>query len=543
MTGHLADNLLAALGRRANMMPVVRLLCGQMPARNTPAWPGLPFSVTYLATATTPSSSGAADQHPVAPFVAQETAAVSSGLWAIILSLLLLGLLFGLIAHSQHLLVAKRDSILESLAAAREALAASERAVRADRASRAALAEERAELYAAALRRIGELEKQVSGLQNPTPPPKPGYADAATNTPIPAPPPAPKVAATNTEALKPTAAESETLAKKLEDAVEAQKDAAAVQLAQVYRDTTQALKARSGVRARAKLDMRYRAGIRAGLFAAGLPTDGVAFQKAEEASVAPRPNPPPLGVHLDKEGVSTELASSFREWVYYWALDNLTASPPVHANFPSEKLTIGAGVAIFHFASERVVLCYHSRDKYWFLPKGRRNANEATTRAAEREGFEESGYKNRLLPLPMKHRQTKDPEKGDEHFVTEPLWTQLLPLTATSQYMLFWYAAETVPRDVEDESARVYRAPDPFPAGMTIRQRIAMDKMTGDDGKQSVYEPVRHEGTGVEEEELMYKSYLLPIAEARRKLKGSVMEDVIWRAWEGVRLRMELEGG
>ena len=82
-----------------------------------------------------------------------------------------------------------------------------------------------------------------------------------------------------------------------------------------------------------------------------------------------------------------------------------TASQPVTANFPSEKLTIGAGVAIFHLASERVIVCYHSKEHYWFLPKGRKNAGEDICRAAEREGFEESGFRNRLLPLPMKHRQ------------------------------------------------------------------------------------------------------------------------------------------
>ncbi|KAK5012705.1 hypothetical protein LTR39_004012, partial [Cryomyces antarcticus] len=64
-------------------------------------------------------------------------------------------------------------------------------------------------------------------------------------------------------------------------------------------------------------------------------------------------------------------------------------STPVYANFPSSNLTIGAGVAIFHLASARVVVCYHSRDKYWFLPKGRRDVNEATRAAAEREDFEE----------------------------------------------------------------------------------------------------------------------------------------------------------
>lgn len=64
-------------------------------------------------------------------------------------------------------------------------------------------------------------------------------------------------------------------------------------------------------------------------------------------------------------------------------------SPPVIGNWDSAHVTIGAGVAIFHLATERVVLCYHSVKKNWFLPKGRRDANEDTGPAAEREGFEE----------------------------------------------------------------------------------------------------------------------------------------------------------
>ena len=73
------------------------------------------------------------------------------------------------------------------------------------------------------------------------------------------------------------------------------------------------------------------------------------------------------------------------------------SSNPIHANFASEKLTIGAGVAIFHLASARVVICYHSRDGYWFLPKGRRNVGEDTTEAGVREGFEEV----RFFPSPF----------------------------------------------------------------------------------------------------------------------------------------------
>lgn len=68
---------------------------------------------------------------------------------------------------------------------------------------------------------------------------------------------------------------------------------------------------------------------------------------------------------------------------------SLKSDPPIIGNWDSAHTTIGAGVAIFHLASSRVVLCYHSVGKYWFLPKGRRDAGEDTGAGAEREGFEE----------------------------------------------------------------------------------------------------------------------------------------------------------
>lgn len=64
-------------------------------------------------------------------------------------------------------------------------------------------------------------------------------------------------------------------------------------------------------------------------------------------------------------------------------------SRPVYAEYAACNFVSASGVAIFHIKSGRVVLCYHTRDKYWFLPKGRRDAGESSTRAAEREGFEE----------------------------------------------------------------------------------------------------------------------------------------------------------
>ncbi|KAL9055601.1 MAG: hypothetical protein Q9206_003072, partial [Seirophora lacunosa] len=209
---------------------------------------------------------------------------------------------------------------------------------------------------------------------------------------------------------------------------------------------------------------------------------------------------------------------------------------PVVANFDSAHLIIGAGVAIFHLATARVVVCYHSRDQYWFLPKGRRDAGENSGTGAEREGFEEvgslhtqleilsqhswkralqSGYRNRLLPILLRHRQPQahSASTASSPFVTEPVWTQLMPMPRSAQYILFWYVAETLPPDLETSLTQetvtnngAYQVPPPFPAGMTLEERMGLE------GKG--YEPVRHRNTGVNEEEMLYESYLLPLEEA-----------------------------
>lgn len=144
-----------------------------------------------------------------------------------------------------------------------------------------------------------------------------------------------------------------------------------------------------------------------------------------------------------------------------------------------------------------------------------------------------------------------------------------MPQSATAQYILFWYAAETLPEDAEtalnvlhapkastsspsavsvpiedlklEEARRAYAIPPPYPDDLSIAQRVQMDARPDHQGKTSVYEPVRHQGTGVDEEELLYESYLLPIEEARRKLRGSIMADVVRRGWAAVELRMQME--
>ncbi|KAF6237250.1 hypothetical protein HO173_004718 [Letharia columbiana] len=223
------------------------------------------------------------------------------------------------------------------------------------------------------------------------------------------------------------------------------------------------------------------------------------------------------------------------------------ADLPIVGNWDSANTTIGAGVAIFHLASSRVVLCYHSTNNYYFLPKGRRDASEDTGSGAEREGFEESGYRNRLLPLPIPTRQPKahNPSPSSAAttpFVTEPVWTQLVPVTRTAQYILFWYIAETVPPDLEvslsaqeKEQGMAYQYPPKFNPEMTLRERMEVER--------EGYEPVRHENTGVDAEEALYESYLMPVEEAIEKLGRGISADVVRKGWEAIQLKHKMEDG
>lgn len=142
-----------------------------------------------------------------------------------------------------------------------------------------------------------------------------------------------------------------------------------------------------------------------------------------------------------------------------------------------------------------------------------------------------------------------------------------MPVSHTYQYLLFWYAAETLPQDLEDmlnatetptrpstaEHSRgtidtdatstvvkKFAIAPPFPDTLTLKQRAGMDERVGTDGVKCVYEPRRHEGTGVDEEELLYEGHLLPVQDAIETL-GGTSGDVVRRAWEAVCLRRRME--
>ena len=108
------------------------------------------------------------------------------------------------------------------------------------------------------------------------------------------------------------------------------------------------------------------------------------------------------------------------------------------------------------------------------------------------------------------------------------------------QYLLFWYAAETISEDEEKAlntavSGDGFIKPETFPENMTLKQREALDTR-----EQGIYEPKRHEGTGVDEDEAFYVGMLVGVEEAVRLL-GGTSADVVRRAWEGVCLRRKME--
>lgn len=131
-----------------------------------------------------------------------------------------------------------------------------------------------------------------------------------------------------------------------------------------------------------------------------------------------------------------------------------------------------------------------------------------------------------------------------------------MPVSPTTQYLLHWYVAETLPPDLEaqldhleaEARARLppgsgpgsaYQYPPRFPLGLSMAERMSMEK--------SKYVPKRHEGTGVDDEEQLYNSELVDLEQAVERLgkegpMGAVMADVVLRGWEAIGQRLDEEG-
>lgn len=79
-----------------------------------------------------------------------------------------------------------------------------------------------------------------------------------------------------------------------------------------------------------------------------------------------------------------------------------------------------------------------------------------------------------------------------------------------------------------------YQYPPKFETGMTLKERIELE--------EEGWEPVRHANTGVNEEEALYESYLMPVEEVVGKLGGrGISADVVRRGWEYILQRRQME--
>ena len=164
--------------------------------------------------------------------------------------------------------------------------------------------------------------------------------------------------------------------------------------------------------------------------------------------------------------------------------------------------------------------------------------------------LKQSGYRNRILPLPFAQRQpnpSANPLNDTDWLFSEPIFTQLMPLRSDVQYILHWYIAETLSPDDEAGLSRgataTYKTPPPYPAHLRLSARVRQDSQG--------YEPVHHENTGVDAEELKYESALVDVDEAIRRLsEGTVLgrnviglpqADVVRRGKAAIDLRFERE--
>jgi len=146
-----------------------------------------------------------------------------------------------------------------------------------------------------------------------------------------------------------------------------------------------------------------------------------------------------------------------------------------------------------------------------------------------------------LQPSPATLASGNGEEGGIEQskWVIEPLATRMMPVAREYQYLLFWYAAETLSEEDEKSlnnvSEQGFVKPEAFPENMMLKERESLDQR-----EEGVYEPKRHEGTGVDEDEAFYVGMLVGVEEAVRLL-GGTSADVVRRAWEGVCLRRKME--
>nr|GAT49661.1 predicted protein [Mycena chlorophos] len=139
-----------------------------------------------------------------------------------------------------------------------------------------------------------------------------------------------------------------------------------------------------------------------------------------------------------------------------------TAAIP-NSIFADQNFMLGAGMVIFQEDTQRVVVCYESQEKKWFLPKGRKDVGESLADAALREAYEESGYRVASLPLFTNTHAPRASTIVESGLLnTEPIMITTIAspahrsrrtgeLRSAGVYLVFWYVG-SIPADAVREA-------------------------------------------------------------------------------------------
>ncbi|PPQ80336.1 hypothetical protein CVT25_003619 [Psilocybe cyanescens] len=90
----------------------------------------------------------------------------------------------------------------------------------------------------------------------------------------------------------------------------------------------------------------------------------------------------------------------------------------------STDFMVGVGMVIIQQKTQKIVVLYSTKWKYWFFPRGRKDVGESIEQAALREAHEESGYRVQFLPLINPTRQPHSPSMRNRQssLNTEPIF-------------------------------------------------------------------------------------------------------------------------
>lgn len=108
----------------------------------------------------------------------------------------------------------------------------------------------------------------------------------------------------------------------------------------------------------------------------------------------------------------------------------------------SSTFVISCGTITLDPAHAKLLLIRHQKNGAVFFPKGRKNIGETLEQAAERETYEETGFRVTLLPLQVPTLAT--PATGGElglHVCTEPVAVSQRLTPDGILKLIFWFAA------------------------------------------------------------------------------------------------------